>query len=42
MGSEMCIRDSFDGALSASEKVAVQDGNPLAGHINLLEEAFKK
>ena len=30
----------FDEALSTSEKVAVQDGNPLAGHINLLEEAF--
>ena len=32
----------FDDALSTSEKVAVQDGNPLAGHINLLEEAFGK
>ena len=32
----------FDEALSASEKVVAQDGNPLAGHINLLEEAFGK
>jgi len=30
----------FDEALSTSEKVAVPTGNPLAGHMNLLEEAF--
>lgn len=30
----------FDEALSTSEKVSVPDSNPLAGHMNLLEEAF--
>lgn len=32
----------FDEALSSSEKVAVPDANPLAGHMNLISEAFKK
>lgn len=32
----------FDEALSTSEKPPVQQANPLAGHMNLLAEAFTK
>ncbi len=32
----------FDEALLASEEVSVQEKNPLAGHMNLLTEAFSK
>ncbi|MBA4783968.1 MAG: DUF1465 family protein [Rhizobiales bacterium] len=32
----------FDDALASSEKVMVQADNPLAGHLNLLAEAFTK
>lgn len=32
----------FDEALTSSDKVAAQTANPLAGHFNLLKEAFLK
>lgn len=32
----------FDDALSSSKKIEVQNANPLAGHLNLITEAFTK